>query len=115
MQSNGEVRVQGDPSVWCIFPCQRLRTVFGLPSTELLARWEQAVVNEKRENSQEDLAWIEGWVTVVSMAPVFLTELSCKMNLRSQQWTGEKVEARYASVSANSGDRIRLINENLPL
>ena len=53
-----------------------------LPSIELLARWDQAVVNEERQNSHQEMSWVEGWMTVVPMDPALLTELSCKLNLR---------------------------------
>ena len=67
--------------MWCTFPCQQLRTSFGLPTTERLVKWGKEIDYEGWHNSQQVRAWVESWTTVVSAAPAVLADLSCRLNV----------------------------------
>ena len=77
----GTQKERGCKSVWCTFPCQQLRTSFGLPITERLVKWGQEIDYEGCHNSRQVRAWVECWTTVVSAAPAILADLSCRLNI----------------------------------
>ena len=77
----GTQRERGCKSVWCTFPCQQLRTSFGLPNTERLVKWGKEIDYEGWHNNQQVKAWVESWTTVVSVAPAILADLSCRLNV----------------------------------
>ena len=78
---DGTQRERGCKSVWCTFPCQQLRTSFGLPTTERMVKWGKEIDYEGWHNSQQVRAWVESWTTVVSIAPAILADLSCRLNV----------------------------------
>jgi hypothetical protein len=82
-QSPGEriQRERGCESVWCTFPCQQLRTSFGLPTMETLVKLGKEIDYEGWHNSNQVRAWVERWTTVVSAAPAVLTDLSYRLNV----------------------------------
>ena len=67
--------------MWCTFPCQQLRTSFGLPTIESLVKWAKEIDYKGWYNSHQVRAWVENWTTVVSVAPAVLADLSCRLNV----------------------------------
>ncbi len=44
-------------------------------------KWGKEINYEGWQNSQQVRVWVENWTTVVSMAPVILEDLSCRLNV----------------------------------
>ncbi len=84
---------------------------FGLPSTDLITRRGREVGHEERQNSQQEMVWVERWTTVVSMTPALLADLSCKLSIReSTMLDGRGSRFTICITSSSSGDKDRLTN-----